>query len=894
MVGNIFAKIFGTASDREIKRMQPLIKEINALEPQMKAMTDEQLAAQTDVFRKQLAGGAKLEDLMAPAYATLREASFRVLNMRDFDVQLMGGIALHQGKIAEMKTGEGKTLVATLAVYLNALEGKGAHVVTVNDYLAKRDAEQMGKLYGFMGLTTGAIVHGLDDTERRAAYACDITYGTNNEFGFDYLRDNMKFAAADRVQRGHNFAVIDEVDSILIDEARTPLIISGPSDEPTEAYRKIDSIIPLLERGEELNADDPDLKTTTGDFTVDEKQKTVTLTEQGTAKVEHLLGLNASTANYIDVSNQVNRALKAHVLFQKDKDYIVKDGEIIIVDEFTGRLMPGRRWSDGLHQAVEAKENVKINPENQTLATVTFQNYFRMYKKLAGMTGTAMTEAAEFGSIYKLDVVQVPTNAPMIREDFNDAVYRSEQGKFHAAARDIKALQEKGQPVLVGTVSVEKSEYLSALLTQMGVKHEVLNAKQNDREAAIVAQAGRKGAVTVSTNMAGRGTDIKLGGDADFLTREALKAEGWDLDEVSKEDFELAKAPIKAQVKAESAEVKALGGLHIIGTERHESRRIDNQLRGRSGRQGDPGSSRFYISLQDHLSRVFGGEKLRNFMTMLGMDDETPIESKMVSNGIAKAQKGVENQNFMTRENLLKYDDVMNKQREVIYGIRNSLLDGTGEKERMEDMVDSVVTDLFEKYVGKDGVNPFANWEGLETEIIQVFDQRIDIEKLREMEVMDAAKIVYGQLLKAYDEKEKTYGADSMRGFEQTMMLSIIDNHWKDHLYNMDGLKRGIGWRSYAQLDPLLEYKKEAFNSFQAMMDHANVETLRFLFSTTSCKQEMTPQQMANLGVEFSSAATPVPGITAGPAVEEPKPVPAAVTPPPPPAPKPPSAAPGP
>jgi len=869
LVGNIFAKIFGTTSDRELKRMQPLVKEINALEPQMKAMTDEQLAAQTDVFRKQLAAGAKLDDLLAPAYATLREASSRVLNMRDFDVQLMGGIALHQGKIAEMKTGEGKTLVATLAVYLNALEGKGAHVVTVNDYLAKRDAEQMGKLYGFMGLTTGAIVHGLDDTERRADYACDITYGTNNEFGFDYLRDNMKFSAADRVQRGHHFAVIDEVDSILIDESRTPLIISGPSDEPTEAYRKIDSIIPLLERGEELNAHDPELKTTTGDYVVDEKMKTVTLTDQGTAKVEHMLGLNASTADYIDVSNQVNRALKAHVLFHKDKDYIVKDGEIIIVDEFTGRLMPGRRWSDGLHQAVEAKEGVKINPENQTLATVTFQNYFRMYKKLAGMTGTAMTEAAEFGSIYKLDVVQVPTNAPMIRQDFNDAVYRTEEGKFRAVAREIQDRQAKGQPVLVGTVSVEKSEYLSALLTQMGVEHQVLNAKQNDREAAIVAQAGRKGAVTVSTNMAGRGTDIKLGGDADFLTREALIAEGWDIDDVSKEDFETAKQPFKAKVKAEGAEIKALGGLHIIGTERHESRRIDNQLRGRAGRQGDPGSSRFYISLEDHLSRVFGGEKLKNFMTMLGMDDETPIESKMVSNGIAKAQKGVENQNFMTRENLLKYDDVMNKQREVIYGIRNALLDGTGEKARMEDMVDSVLTDMIHKHLGENGAAPFGNWEGLETDIIRTFDVRINIEKLREMDVMDAAKIIFDQLLKSYEEKEKSYGSDSTRGFEQTIMLSVIDTHWKDHLYAMDGLKRGIGWRSYAQLDPLLEYKKEAFNSFQAMMDHANAETLRYLFHMTSTKQEMSPQQMANLGVEFTSAATPVPGITAGPVVEE-------------------------
>jgi preprotein translocase subunit SecA len=878
LVGNVFTAIFGTASDREIKRMKPQIAAINALEEKMKAMTDAELAAQTDVFRKQLAAGATLDDIMVPAFATLREASRRVLGMRDFDVQLMGGITLQQGKIAEMKTGEGKTLVATLACYLNALDGKGVHVVTVNDYLAKRDAEQMGKLYGFMGLTTGAIVHGLDDDERRAAYACDITYGTNNEFGFDYLRDNMKFEAGARVQRGLNFAIIDEVDSILIDESRTPLIISGPSDESTEGYRNIDAIIPLLERGEELNANDPDLRTTTGDYVVDEKQKTVTLTDQGTEKVENMLGLNASTSNYIDVSNQVNRALKAHVLFQRDKDYIVKDGEIVIVDEFTGRLMPGRRWSDGLHQAVEAKEGVKINPENQTLATVTFQNYFRMYKKLAGMTGTAQTEAAEFGSIYKLDVIQIPTNAPMIRKDFNDAVYRTEDGKFLAVAKEIQEKHAKGQPVLVGTISVEKSEKLSQLLTQLGVPHQVLNAKQHEQEAAIVAQAGRKGAVTVSTNMAGRGTDIKLGGDADFLTSLALKEEGWDLAEVTKEDFDVAKAPIKAKVKAEAEEVKALGGLHIIGTERHESRRIDNQLRGRAGRQGDPGSSRFYVSLEDHLSRVFGGERLKNFMTAMGMDDETPIESRMVSNGIAKAQKGVENQNFMTRENLLKYDDVMNKQREVIYTLRNSLLDGNGEKERAMQMIENVLITMVDNRLGeRKGTEPFANWEGLQDDVMQTFGVRLDIDTLRDMAIEKAEVKIYEQLVKVYEEKEKAFSSDDMRGIEQTIMLTVLDGHWKDHLYNMDHLKKGIGWRSYAQLDPLQEYKKEGYNSFKAMIDHADLETVRYLFNMGSSKQEMTPKQMANLGVEFTTAATPVPAITASPEAEQQPPAPPVV-----------------
>ncbi|MCU1259094.1 MAG: protein translocase subunit secA, partial [Bryobacterales bacterium] len=637
MIDPILAKIFGTKNEREIKALQPMIAAINALEPELQKLSDIDLAAKTIGFKEKLSQGASLDDLLIEAFAVAREGGRRVLNMRHFDVQLIGGIVLHKGKIAEMKTGEGKTLVATLPTYLNALSGKGVHVVTVNDYLAKRDAEWMGRLYRFLGLTTGIIVHDLDDRERHESYAADITYGTNNEYGFDYLRDNMKFQLANCVQRGHNFAIVDEVDSILVDEARTPLIISGPSEQSTDKYYKVNRIIPSLVRGEVIEGKEPGEKYTTGDFTVDEKHRSVALTEEGVLKVEKLLNIpNLYEPEYIEMNHHVQQSLKAHVLFHLDKDYVVKDGEVIIVDEFTGRLMPGRRWSDGLHQAVEAKENVKIERENQTLATITFQNYFRMYSKLAGMTGTATTEAAEFQKIYKLDVVEIPTNRKMLRKENQDFVYRTEEEKFRNAAKEVKEFNDRGQPVLVGTISVEKSERLSTILKKMGVKHEVLNAKNHEREAFIVAQAGRKGAVTVSTNMAGRGTDILLGGNAESRARESMRKAGKDPEIMittpeGKAEWEETVAKYKASTEKEHAEVVALGGLHILGTERHESRRIDNQLRGRAGRQGDPGSSRFYLSLQDDLLRIFGGERMQNLMLRLGMEEDVPIESNLIT-----------------------------------------------------------------------------------------------------------------------------------------------------------------------------------------------------------------------------------------------------------------------
>ncbi len=664
MIDAILAKIFGTKNEREIKALLPTIAAINELEPGLRELSDIDLAAKTIEFRERLAQGATLDDLLIEAFAVVREAGRRFLNMRHFDVQLIGGIVLHRGKISEMRTGEGKTLVATLPVYLNALAGKGAHVVTVNDYLAHRDAEWMGRIYKALGMSVGVIVHDLDDEERKENYNCDITYGTNNEFGFDYLRDNMKFRIEDCVQRGHHFAIVDEVDSILIDEARTPLIISGPSEESTDKYYKVNRIIPKLVRGEVIEGKEPG-----------EKYSAVGLTEEGVTKVEKLLGLpNLYDPANIEYNHHVQQALKAHVLFHLDKDYVVKDGQVIIVDEFTGRLMPGRRWSDGLHQAVEAKENVKIERENQTLATITFQNYFRMYKKLGGMTGTAETEAAEFQKTYNLDVTVIPTNKPMLRKEHSDVVYRTEEEKFRNAATEIKNLQGKGQPVLVGTISVEKSEHLSGLLKKMGVKHEVLNAKHHEREALIVAQAGRKGAVTVSTNMAGRGTDILLGGNPEFMAKEALRKQGKDPDQLQisavgtpeRTEWDAALLKYKRETDQEHDDVVAAGGLHILGTERHESRRIDNQLRGRAGRQGDPGSSRFYLSLQDDLLRIFGGERMQNLMLRLGMEEDVPIESKLITKRIAAAQKAVEVQNFEARKHLLEYDDVMNKQSKAL------------------------------------------------------------------------------------------------------------------------------------------------------------------------------------------------------------------------------------
>jgi preprotein translocase subunit SecA len=839
MIDAILAKIFGTKTEREVKRMLPTVAAINALEPAMRELSDIDLAAKTIEFRERLAQGATLDDLLVEAFAVVREAGRRFLNMRHFDVQLIGGMVLHTGKISEMKTGEGKTLVATLPVYLNALDGKGVHVVTVNDYLAHRDSEWMGRIYKGLGMSVGVIVHDLDDEERKANYNCDITYGTNNEFGFDYLRDNMKFRFEDCVQRGHHFAIVDEVDSILVDEARTPLIISGPSEESTDKYYKVNRIIPKLVRGEVIEGKEPGEKYTTGDYTVEEKHRAVGLTEEGYDKVAKLLNVpNIYDMANIEWKHHVEQALKAHVLFHLDKDYVVKDGQVIIVDEFTGRLMPGRRWSDGLHQAVEAKENVKIERENQTLATVTFQNYFRMYKKLGGMTGTAETEAAEFQKTYNLDVTVVPTNKPMIRKEFSDVVYRTEEEKFRNAAKEIKALQEKGQPVLVGTISVEKSERLSALLKKTGVKHEVLNAKHHEREAHIVAQAGRKGAVTVSTNMAGRGTDILLGGNPEFMAKEALRKQGKDPDAMQisavgaqeRADWDAALLKYKQETDAEHDEVVAAGGLHILGTERHESRRIDNQLRGRAGRQGDPGSSRFYLSLQDDLLRIFGGERMQNLMLRLGMEEDVPIESKLISKRIAAAQKAVEVQNFEARKHLLEYDDVMNKQRQAVYGRRRALLEGVDQKEHVMEMVRGALGSFMDLRCPA-GPHP-DTWDmnGLRTDILSQFGHKIDIAELAGMQREAIEEVIYEQLAQKYQQKEDLIGADLMRQSERWIMLKVIDDQWRDHLLSIDSLKEGIGLRGYGQKDPLVEYKKESYELFEAMMDRIEDETVRFLY----------------------------------------------------------------
>jgi preprotein translocase subunit SecA len=839
MIDQALAKIFGTKNEREVKRIRPIVAAINDLEPGMQQLSDAELAQKTVEFKQQVANGESLDDLLIESFAVCREVGRRVLNMRHFDVQLIGGIFLHRGKIAEMRTGEGKTLVATLPVYLNALSGLGVHVVTVNDYLAKRDSEWMGRIYKFLGMSVGVIVHDLDDQERRQSYACDITYGTNNEYGFDYLRDNMKFRIEDCVQRGHNFGIVDEVDSILIDESRTPLIISGPSEESTDKYYKINRIIPKLVRGEEIKGKEPGENYTTGDYTVDEKHRSAALTEEGIAKVEKLLGCgNLYQPENWTILHHVQQALKAHVLFLRDKDYLVQEGQVIIVDEFTGRVMPGRRWSDGLHQAIEAKENVKIERENQTLATITFQNYFRMYKKLAGMTGTAETEAAEFDKTYKLDVAVIPTNRQMVRKEFQDVVYRTEDEKFRNAAKEIKDLYEKGQPVLVGTISVEKSERLSNSLKKMGVKHEVLNAKNHEREAFIVAQAGRKGAITVSTNMAGRGTDILLGGNPEFLTKEYLKKENKDPDLLQtspvgspeRAEWDSVYARFKDETAVEHDEVVALGGLHVLGTERHESRRIDNQLRGRAGRQGDPGSSRFYLSLQDDLMRIFGGERMQNLMLRLGMEEDVPIESKMISKRIAASQKAVEAQNFAARKHLLEYDDVMNKQRQAVYGMRRHLLEGQDQRERVHEIIEGIVATFIDMRCPERTHPSTFDLASLQSDVLSSFGLKIDTDELQGMARQEIETHIYDLLIARYKEKEDLIGPENMRDAERIVMLNVIDNQWKDHLLSMDHLKEGIGLRGYGQKDPLIEYKKESFQMFQDMMDRIEDETIRYLF----------------------------------------------------------------
>jgi preprotein translocase subunit SecA len=831
MVDVVLAKIFGTQNEREVKAMRPVIAAMNDLEPSMQQLSDIDLAAKTIEFKERLARGESLDDLMIEAFAVVRETGRRVLNMRHFDVQLIGGMVLHKGRIAEMKTGEGKTLVATAPSYLNALDGKGVHIVTVNDYLAKRDSEWMGRIHRFLGLTVGIIVHDLDDQERKENYGCDITYGTNNEFGFDYLRDNMKFNLQNCVQRGHNFAIVDEVDSILVDEARTPLIISGPSEESTDKYYKANKVIPHLQRGEVIEGKEPGEKYTTGDFTIEEKHRSAALTEEGVLHVERLLGIgNMYDPQNVEWNHHIQQALKAHSIFQKDKDYVVKDGEVLIVDEFTGRLMPGRRWSDGLHQAVEAKEGVKIERENQTLATITFQNYFRMYKKLAGMTGTAETEAAEFEKIYKLEVTVVPTNRPLIRKENQDVVYRTEDEKFRNAAKEIKEAQERGQPVLVGTISVEKSERLAALLKKNGVRHEVLNAKNHEREAHIVAQAGRKGSVTVSTNMAGRGTDILLGGNADFMARDLMRKQGKDPDrEEFKSDWERTVKEVQAAWTVEHDEVVSLGGLHIVGTERHDSRRIDNQLRGRAGRQGDPGSSRFFLSLQDDLLRIFGGERMQNLMLRLGMEEDVPIESKLITKRIAAAQKAVEAQNFESRKHLLEYDDVMNKQRQAVYGMRRQLLEGVDQKERVLEMTKGVVGGMVDKRCPESRAETF-DMAGLQTDMLTQFGVRVNPGDLTNMNADQIDLELYERAQSAYEAKENLVGASLLREAERNIMLHVIDDQWKDHLLSMDHLKEGIGLRGYGQKDPLVEYKKESYTLFQDMMDRIEDETVRYLY----------------------------------------------------------------
>jgi preprotein translocase subunit SecA len=839
VLDTVLAKIFGTKNEREIKTIRPTIVAMNDLEPQMQELSDADLAAKTVEFKQRLANGETLDDLLIESFAVCREAGKRALNMRHFDVQLIGGIVLHRGKIAEMKTGEGKTLVATLAVYLNALAGNGVHVVTVNDYLARRDSEWMGRIYKFLGMKVGVIVHDLDDIERKDAYNCDITYGTNNELGFDYLRDNMKFRLSDCVQRGHPFAIVDEVDSILIDEARTPLIISGPSEESTDKYYKVNRIIPKLIRGEEIKGKEPGEKYLTGDYTVDEKHRAVALTDEGYDKVARLLGLpNIFDMNTIEWKHHVEAGLKAHVLFHRDKDYLVQDGQVVIVDEFTGRVMPGRRWSDGLHQAVEAKEQVKIERENQTLATITFQNYFRMYKKLAGMTGTAETEAAEFEKIYKLDVVVIPTNRDMRRKEFQDVVYRTEVEKFRNAGKEIKELHDKGQPVLVGTVSVEKSEKLSGILKRMGVRHEVLNAKNHEREAYIVAQAGRKGAVTVSTNMAGRGTDILLGGNPESMAKEEFRKRNLDPDALQtaavgtpeRTEWDTVIRKYKKETDAEHDEVVSLGGLHVLGTERHESRRIDNQLRGRAGRQGDPGSSRFYLSLQDDLMRIFGGERMQNLMLRLGMEEDVPIESKLITKRIAAAQRAVEAQNFASRKHILEYDDVMNKQRQAVYGLRNQLLSGADQRERMMEITRGIVASYIDLRCPEKEHPESSDYTGLQSDVLSQFGVKINPDDLTQLNRAEMEDHICEQLEARYKEKEDLIGPEMMRDAERMIMLNVIDNQWKDHLLSMDHLKEGIGLRGYGQKDPLIEYKKESFALFQDMMDRMEDETIRYLF----------------------------------------------------------------
>jgi len=832
MLNTLVSKVFGTQTERDLKRLQPHVNAINDLESAMQKLSDNQLQEKSGEFKQKLSQGASLDDILFEAFAAVREVGQRKLNMRHFDVQLVGGIVLHQGKIAEMKTGEGKTLVATLPAYLNALEGDGVHIVTVNDYLAKRDTEWVSPIYHTLGLEVGTIQHDMGGLERQEAYGKDITFGTNNEFGFDYLRDNMKFRLSDLVQPKHHFAIVDEVDSILIDEARTPLIISGPTEDSTTIYYKVDTLVRKLRKEEH--------------FTVDEKSRAVVLNEEGVAEAEKILSVsNLYDLKHMDLIHAINQALKAHALFKRDVDYMLQDGKVVIVDEFTGRLMPGRRYSDGLHQALEAKEKVRIEAEYQTLASITFQNYFRMYNKLSGMTGTALTEAPEFHSIYKLDVVEVPTNKPLIRLEHDDQIYRSAKEKWNAVVDELRENSEKGRPVLVGTISIENSEHLSRLLRKAGISHNVLNAKYHEMEAKIIAQAGSLSAITIATNMAGRGVDILLGGNPEDLARKSLEKRGFDPADAPEEEWEKDFAKAKDFTVEANKKVLDMGGLHIIGTERHESRRIDNQLRGRSGRQGDPGSSRFYLSLEDDLMRIFGSERLQGLMSRVGMEEGIPIEHGMVSKAIERAQKQVEGQNFSIRKHLLEYDDVMNKQREAIYKQRREILGGKDLKETIQNLVITLVEWIMETFTNQEK-SP-EDWDpegfkktylsqfGLDPEELEIDWDTINYEELKEK--------VTSALQNHYTEKEGLLGTATMREFERVIMLQVIDTQWKDHLLGMDYLKEGIGLRGYGQRDPLVEYKKESFEMYQGVMDRIEEETVRYLYLMRPAVEEELPER---------------------------------------------------
>lgn len=832
MFNSIIQKIFGTKSERDIKKLQPMVSAINELEPSIQKLSDSQLRDKTSEFKTKLEQGATIDDILIEAFAVVREVAKRKVKMRHFDVQIMGGIILHQGKIAEMKTGEGKTVVATLPAYLNSLTGKGVHIVTVNDYLAKRDAEWMGPVYNSLGLELGIIQHDMDELARKEAYEKDITFGTNNEFGFDYLRDNMKFRLSDLVQKQHNFAIVDEVDSILIDEARTPLIISGPTEDSTAIYYKVNTLVRKLKETEH--------------FKVDEKSRTVVLTEEGVIQAEKDLKIkNLYDLTNMDLIHSINQALKAHNLFKKDVDYMLKEGKVVIVDEFTGRLMPGRRYSDGLHQALEAKEQVRIEAEYQTLASITFQNYFRLYDTLSGMTGTAVTEAAEFQSIYELEVIEIPTNKNLIRTEHHDLIYRTAKEKWKAVVEEIIENNQKGRPLLVGTISIENSEHLSHLLRKKKIKHNVLNAKYHEMEAKIIAQAGRIGSVTIATNMAGRGVDILLGGNPEHLALDTLSAKGIDTSDIAKETWEKALEEANKITSTENKNILEMRGLHIIGTERHEARRIDNQLRGRSGRQGDPGSSRFYLSMEDNLMRIFGSERISGLMSRVGMEEGIPIEHKMVSKAIERAQRQVEGQNFLIRKHLLEYDDVMNKQRESIYNMRKDILYGKDMGKYVKDLAVTLVEWLLENFTNKEKSPEDWNIEGFKKAFNAQFGIKLDELNINwdTINFPDLKEKLSNTLKDSYQEKENIIDKDRMREFERVIMLQLIDSQWKDHLLGMDYLKEGIGLRGYGQRDPLVEYKKESYDMFQAMMDRIEEETVKYLYLLEPVVEEEMPER---------------------------------------------------